>query len=92
MEMVGGTHFTIFAQNLKFSFPPKLEWTRGNEIRFNEIFTKSPIMSLVFCYNPILTLYIQPIFLNIHYYFSSISRTQGDSFNFFCIFIKNYDL
>ena len=43
MEMVGGnTDFSLFPQNLKFSFHPKLGRIRGNEIRFNEFFTKPP--------------------------------------------------
>ena len=43
MKWVGGnTHSSLFPENLKFSFPLKLEGMRGNEIRFNEFFTKTP--------------------------------------------------
>ena len=35
------THFSIFSQNLKFSFSPKLGRIKGNKIRFNEFFTKT---------------------------------------------------
>ena len=41
--MVGGnTDFSLFPQNLKFSFHPKLGRIRGNEISFNEFFTETP--------------------------------------------------
>ena len=54
MEWIkGNTHSSLFLLNLKFSFPPKLGGIGGNEIRFNEIFTKTPKMPL----------YIQPFIL-----------------------------
>ena len=33
-------------KNLKFSFPPKLGGMRGNEIKFNDFFTKTPKIPL----------------------------------------------
>ena len=54
MEWVGGNiHSSLFPQNLKFSFLPKLGGMRGNEIRFNDFFTKTPKIPL----------YIQPFVL-----------------------------
>ena len=47
MELVeGNTHSFLFPQNLKFSFPPKLGGIGGNEIRFNDFFTKTPKIPL----------------------------------------------
>ena len=47
MEWVeGNTHSFLFPQNLKFSFPPKLGGIGGNEIRFNDFFTKTPKIPL----------------------------------------------
>ena len=54
MKWVGGnTHSSLFPQNLKFLFLPKLEKIGGNEIRFNEFFTKTPKILL----------YVQPFIL-----------------------------
>ena len=54
MEWAGeNTHSSLFPENLKFSFPPKLGEMRGNEIRFNKFFTKTPKILL----------YIQPFIL-----------------------------
>ena len=56
MEWVGGnTHSSLFPENLKFSFPPKFGRMRGNEIRFNDFFTKTPKIPL----------YIQPFYFKI---------------------------
>ena len=49
----GNTHSSLFLQNLKFLFPSKLGGMRGNEIRFNDFFTKTPKIPL----------YIQPFIL-----------------------------
>ena len=47
IEWIGrNTHFFLFPYNLKFSFPLKLGGMRGNEIRFNEFFTKTPKIPL----------------------------------------------
>ena len=41
MEWLGGNvHSSLFPQNLKFLFPPKLGGMRGNGFRFNEIFVE----------------------------------------------------
>ena len=54
IEWVGGnTHYSLFPKNLKFSFPMKLRGMWGNEVRFNDFFTKTPKMLL----------YIQPFIL-----------------------------
>ena len=54
MEWVGGNiNFSLFPKNLKFSFPLKLGGIRGNEIIFNDFFTKTPKIPL----------YIQPFIL-----------------------------
>ena len=54
MKWVGGnTYSSLFPENLKFSFPPKLGGMGGNEIRFNDFFTKTPKIPL----------YIQPFIL-----------------------------
>ena len=56
MKWVGvNTHSSLFPENLKFSFPPKLGGMRGNEIRFNNFFTKTPKIPL----------YIQPFILKL---------------------------
>ena len=48
MEWVGeNIHSSLFSENLKFSFPPKLGGMGGNEIRFNNFFTKTPKIPLV---------------------------------------------
>ena len=49
MKLVGwNTHFLVFFQNFKFLFHPKLRVFKGNEIKFNEIVTKTPKISLYF--------------------------------------------
>ena len=54
MEWAGeNTHSSLFPENLKFSFFLKLKRIEGNEIRFNDFFTKTPKI----------TLYIQPFIL-----------------------------
>ena len=48
MEWVGeNTHSSLFFENLKFSFPLKLGGMGGNEIRFNNFFTKTPKIPLM---------------------------------------------
>jgi hypothetical protein len=46
--MEWNVHSSLFPPNPKFSFPPKLGGIGGNEILFNEIFTKTPKMPLIF--------------------------------------------
>ena len=47
MEWVeGNTHSSLFPENLKFSFSPKLGGMKGNEIKFNDFFTKTPKIPL----------------------------------------------
>ena len=54
IEWVGGnTHSSLFLENLKFSFPLKSGGMVGNEIRFNDFFTKTLKIPL----------YIQPFIL-----------------------------
>ena len=54
MKCIGGnTYSFLFSQNFKFSFLQKLGGIEGNEIRFNEFFTKTPKIPL----------YIQPFIL-----------------------------
>ena len=54
MEWVGGNiNSSLFPKNLKFSFSSKLGGMSGNEIRFNDFFTKTPKIPL----------YIQPFIL-----------------------------
>ena len=39
---------SLFPQNPKFSFPPKLVGIGGNGFKFNDFFTECPKMPLVF--------------------------------------------
>jgi hypothetical protein len=42
-----GTLIPPYSSKPQFSFPPKLGGIGGNEILFNEIFTKTPKMPLI---------------------------------------------
>jgi hypothetical protein len=46
--MEWNTHSSLFPQNPKFSFLPKLGGIGGNGFKFNDFFTKRPKMPLVF--------------------------------------------
>ena len=45
-----GHSFLPIPSKPQFSFPPKLGEIERNEILFNEIFTKTPKMSLIYIY------------------------------------------